>query len=187
MAKSVVHLVNLRCFSLLEGVCSPQLQLSGSMSAGTSERAMTPRKITAALFAIATAGLATEAQADSASFTITVTIPPFSEALAARDSGAAGDWTILSSGGGFLVNLPDVAAGSAASGEAAPSSTSPLSIYRSDRNRFTLNMSGDNGDTPMSPSAVTPGENLVQIDYLLPQAGPAAVSSGQLRVVFAGL
>jgi hypothetical protein len=141
---------------------------------------MTPRKIKAVLFAIAAAGLATEAQADSASFTITVTIPPFAEALAARDSGAAGDWTILTSGGGFLVNLPEA-------GEGDASDEDPLAIYRSDRNRFTLSMTGENGDTAMNPSAVIPGENLVQVNYALPQPDMASASPVPLRLVFAGL
>jgi hypothetical protein len=100
---------------------------------------MTPRKIKAVLFAIAAAGLATEAQADSASFTITVTIPPFAEALAARDSGAAGDWTILTSGGGFLVNLPEA-------GEGDASDEDPLAIYRSDRTRYGVSQPG-----PLAP------------------------------------
>lgn len=151
---------------------------------------MTPRKIKAALFAIAAAGLATEAQADSASFTITVTIPPFAEALSARDSGAAGDWTILTSGGGFLVNLPEVTEAGAPgedSTASASASESPLAVYRSDRNRFTLSLAGENGDTAMTPSAVIPGDNLVQVNYVLPQTASGADMSGPLRVVFAGL
>lgn len=146
---------------------------------------MNLRQMTAAMLAMTAAGLATAAQADSASFTITVTIPPFAEALAARDQGAAGDWTILTSGGGFLVDLPDVAAAPAE--DAGAPADAPLTVYRSDLNRFTLSLDGDAGATAMTPSSVVPGANLVQVNYALPQSATRSEASGRLRVVFAGL
>lgn len=146
---------------------------------------MNLRQMTAAILAMTAAGVASAAQADSASFTITVTIPPFAEALAARDEGAAGDWTILTSGGGFLVDLPD--ATPAPVDEAGAPSDAPLAIYRSDRNRFTLSLDGETGDTAMTPSSVVPGANLVRVNYALPQSAMAPDASGRLRVVFSGL
>ncbi|ADL00413.1 hypothetical protein [Brevundimonas subvibrioides] len=151
---------------------------------------MTPKQITAAFFAMASTSLATAAAADSASFTITVTIPPFAEAISARQSGAAGDWTVLTSAGGFLVNLPETvepATSADAAADSAVVASAPLAVYRSDRNRFTLSVAGEGGDVAMTPSGTVAGANLVQVNYLLPTPVSTQSAATPLQVVFAGL
>lgn len=85
-------------------------------------------KIWSLAAAVAALALYTPAHAESseASFRITVYIPPLAAAMAARDNGAVGSWTVFKQGGGFMVDTTS-------DGDAGA-----LTIHRGDRNRFNL-------------------------------------------------
>ncbi|WP_368933441.1 hypothetical protein [Brevundimonas naejangsanensis] len=89
------------------------------------------------VFALAFAAFPAQAAADSeASFTITVVIPPLAAAIAARDSGAVGAWTVLGQGGGLLV-------------DPASSRDDEMTLHYGERNRVNL-FSGGRMIAPVS-------------------------------------
>jgi hypothetical protein len=82
---------------------------------------------------------------DSASFRITVNIPPFLAALAAQAEGAVGLWTVSSNHEALMVKVPDTIA-EGAEAEAA--------IFHNGDTLFTLS-------APQSPLVVTSGASSV--------------------------
>lgn len=90
------------------------------------------------VFALAAAVVPAQAAAnDEASFTITVIIPPLAAAIAAKNSGAVGAWTVFGQGGGFLVD------------PARGGDDAEMTLHYGARNRVTL-FSGGRMIAPVS-------------------------------------
>jgi len=131
--------------------------------------------IVTAVTTVAFAGAAhtQSSQTSSASFNITVVIPPLAEAIAAREAGAAGDWTVLTDQGGFMIDMP----------EAVDADDSTLTIFRSDRQRFSLALLSGEGSLSLSPESVDSSRQLTAMSFALPTAS----MTQQSRLVFAGI
>lgn len=90
------------------------------------------------VFTLAAAVVPAQAAAnDEASFTITVVIPPLAAAIAAKDAGAVGAWTVFGQGGGFLVD------------PAGEGDDAEMTLHYGARNRVTL-ISGGRMIRPVS-------------------------------------